>query len=64
MGKTKLPISPKLLKRSKIGLMGGQKIFKVTLLDIIYQIMIFKGTVHSSDIWAKSLANGSPIIVL
>ena len=25
MGKTKLPISPKLLIRSKIGLLGGQK---------------------------------------
>ena len=24
----------------------------------------FKGTVHSSNIWAKSLANGSLIIVL
>ena len=40
--RTKLPISTKLLKRSKIGLLRGvKKIFKVTFMDIIYKIMIF-----------------------
>jgi len=40
MGKTK-HISPKLLKGSKIGLLGVKKVFKVTFMDMIYQIMIF-----------------------
>jgi len=27
-------------------------------------VIVFKGTVHSSNVWAGSLANGSLIIVL
>ena len=34
-GKTKLPISPKLLKRSKRPFGGSKKIFTVTFMDII-----------------------------
>ena len=45
MGKTRLPISPKILKRSKIGLRGGKKntfmdtkswCFKVKLKSIFF----------------------------
>ena len=41
MGKTKLPISPKILKRPNIGLLGGQKIFDFHGYKI--QNMIFQG---------------------
>ena len=34
----------------------------IVLCELV--IVMLKGTVHSSNIWAKSLANGSLMIVL